>query len=514
MKRWVNVLDVCLVVAAAWFVLPLLVLGREPEMALPFGNHITAGLSQRNLLIYLVVLWIRLHLRTESGESWLIRFCKGLSPALGSLLIGVVAFLVYLNIGAFRSWPTGDSIPSKLVPISILEHGNMDLEAFREGVPSGRGYGFYRTGDRSISVYPPGTPLTALPVYAAFAVLLPETFHSWRWAYSVPGGDDLPNVANFMEQFSAALIAALAVVVFWQICLRVTTDRRASLWFTVAYGLGTSLLSTASLALWQHGPACLFLGLMVLCLLRGREGGSWFLALAGLSGGWAYICRPPVVVVLAVFALWVVLEFRWRAIAFLVPCAVPSVAIMIWNQVVYGSFMGGYAPLASVFVAFDWRVFMALLFSPSRGVFIFSPFLLFAVALGIKQLFKTSLSFPSFCFYSAVANVILFSCWGTWTAGSSFGPRYLCEAALFLSLVFPFHVHLPAVPRFLREVFIVAVLFSCFIHITGARQGDHSWTSRVYVQDNLPAAWKWRDSQLVWTLIGGPDEPAAKAAEE
>jgi len=359
MKRAVSVLDVCLVLLAVWFVLPLLVLGYEPALPLPFGNHIAGGLSQRNLLIYLVVLWIRLHLRTEPGQAWLARFCGSLSPFLASLLIGVVAFLVYLNIGVCRAWPTGDSIPSKLLPISILEQGNMDLEVFRAGIPEGRSYSLCKLGDRSISVYPPGTPLTALPVYAAFAVLFPEMFHSWRWAYSVPDGDDLPNVANFMEQFSAALIAALAVVVFWQICMRVTRDRRSSLWFTVAYGLGTSLLSTAGLALWQHGPACLFLSLMVLCLLRAKEEGAWFLVLAGLSGGWAYVCRPPVVVVLAAFALWVVLAFRWRAIPFLVLCAVPSIAIMIWNQVVYGSFMGGYAQLVSVFVPFDggssWR---------------------------------------------------------------------------------------------------------------------------------------------------------------
>jgi len=142
---------------------------------------------------------------------------------------------------------------------------------------------------------------------------------------------------------------------------------------------------------------------------------------------------------------------------------------------------------------------------------VFSPFLLFAAAAGVKQVFKFPLSVSSFCFYSAVANVILFSCWGTWTAGSSFGPRYLCEAALFLCLIFPFCFRLPDVSRLLREMFILAVLFSLFIHMTGARQGDHSWTSRVYVEDSLPAAWKWRDSQLVWTMIGGPDEPGSTA---
>lgn len=513
MKRWLNILDICLVLLAAWFVLPLLVVGRELEIPLPFGNHISASLSQRNLLIYLVVLWLRLQLRAKAGELWLSRFCKSLSPFLGSLLIGVVAFLLYFHIGQCRAWPSGDTVPSKLLPISLLEQGNMDLEVFRSGIPEYRAYGLHKIGDRSISAYPPGTSLTALPVYTVFAVLFPEAFHSWRLAYSIPNGDDLPNVANFMEQFSASLIAALAVVVFWLICVRVTKDRQSSLWFTAAYGLGTSLLSTASLALWQHGPACLFLGLMVLCLLRAKEKGFWLLVLGGLSGGWAYVCRPPVAVVLAVLALWVVLEFRWRAIGFLISCAVPAVGVMIWNQVVYGNVMGGYGPFVSAFVTFDWRVFLTLLFSPSRGIFMFSPFLLFAVAACLRPFIKFPLGLSSFCLYGALAIAIFFSCWGTWAAGSAFGSRYLCEAALLLSLLLPFCFRLPAVPRWLREAFILAVLLSCFIHITGARHGDHSWTSRVYVEDNMTSAWRWRDSQLVWTMIGGPDESATKGEE-
>ena len=141
MKRWVNLLDVLLMLAAGWFILPVLVFGRELEIPLPFGNHITAGLSLRNVLVCLVVLWIRLHLRTATGEAWLSRFARSLSPFLASLLVGVVAFLIYLNIGHFRVWPSGDTIPSKLLPISILEQGNVDLEIFRQGIRPGRSYG-------------------------------------------------------------------------------------------------------------------------------------------------------------------------------------------------------------------------------------------------------------------------------------------------------------------------------------------------------------------------------------
>lgn len=513
MKRFINILDVCLVLVVLAFVVTTLFVGREPELPLPQGNHITVGLSQRNLFICMAVLWIRLHLRSGSGEVWLCRFARSLSPFLVSSLIAFLSFLVFLNVGSSRAWPSGDTIPIKLQPISILEHGNLNLEVFRAGIPESRAYGFYRAGGQLLSAYPPGAALTALPVYGAFKVLAPEPFDSWRCAYAVPNGDDLPNVANYMERFSSSLISALSVVVFWLICVRVTKDRMSSLWFTAAYALGTSLLSTASLALWQHGPACLFLGLMILLLLKAEERGRWSLVLAGLSAGWAYVCRPTVAVALAPLALWVVWKFRWRALEFLLASAVLGVGVMVWNRVVYGSAAGGYSQLAAVFVPFDWNVFLALLFSPSRGLFVFSPFLLVAAAAGLRSIPRSPLSLPAFCLYASVANLVLFSCWETWSAGSSFGSRYLCEAALLLSLLLPFCFHLQTASRWLREAFILAVLCSCFIHITGARQGDHGWTSRAFRGDDLAAAWKWRDSQLVWTMIGGPDDPTATAGE-
>jgi hypothetical protein len=510
MRRLINILDVCLALAAAWFVLPLLITGDELELPLPFGNHITAGLSERNLLILFLALWIRLHLRLKSGEAWLTRFSKRLSPFLESLLIGAMAFLLYSHIGHFRAWPSGDTISNKLLPISILERGDLNLDEFVSGIPKDRRYCLRCVEEHEYSIYPVGTPLTALPVYAFFAAVFPKEFHSWTWAYAVPEGDNLPNVANFMEQFTASWIGALAVVVFWLICLRVTKDRSASLWFTVAYGVGTSLLSTASLALWQHGPASLFLGLMFLFLLRSEEGGRWPLVLAGLFAGWASVCRPTTVVVIAGFVVWVLWKFRFRAIWFLFSCAVPVIGVMILNWTLFGNVMGGYGQFVSAFVPFNGRAMLAILFSPSRGLFLFSPFLLFALGMGLRRMWRSPLDLSAFCLYAATAAAVFFSCWSSWSAGSSFGSRYLCESALILCLILPLGYRHVRVSRPWRDAFILAVLLSCYIHLMGARHGDHEWTVRAFQGDDVKAAWQWRDSQLIWTLIGGRDGIALK----
>lgn len=520
MKRWVGLFDALLVVAAAWFVLPPVIAGHEVRLPLPFGGSLSGALTLRNVVFFLVALFIRIHLRVpgRQGErsgpagqatgSVVTRFLSGLSPSMQAALIGIAVALVCLSASQPRAWPSGDTVPAKLVPISLLDEGNMDLDEFRAGLNPGRMYGLYLSGSHAWSAYPPGTALTALPLYGAFRLLFPAEFASWRHAYAVPEGDDLPNVANLMEQLSAAAIVGLTAIGVWLFCLRVTGHVAASLWYTLAVSFGTSLLSTAGLALWQHGPACLFLVLMLyLLLLTSDRCRSERLLLAGLCAGWAYVCRPTVAVGIAVMSLWVLREHRWKALWFLVPCAGLVVAIAGWNAHVYGTWRGGYVQNAATFSSFDARVLLTHLFSPSRGLFVFSPFLLFAAWGGARLAAKQPLGLAAFCLYAALATLALFTAWSTWAGGSSFGPRYLCEAAVLLALVLPFAW--PALPprRWARELFVWAVLFSCALHVVGARNGDRGWTGTVFGGEDLPTLWKWRDSQAAWTFLGAPEAP-------
>lgn len=499
--RWIRALDVLLWLSAAWFVLVPLLFGRAIEIPLPLGGHISGSLTQSNLLVFWALLLARLGLAGSANEQ---RAGAGLSVGTEGLLIGAACLVIYLACSQDRVWPSGDTIPTKLVPISLLEEGNLDLNEFVRGIPFDRRYGLYWTEGRAFSAYPPAPALVALPVYSVFRVLAPAAFRSWREAYSIPGGDDLPNVANLMEQISAALIAALAAVAFWRLCLRVTGgDRRASRWFTVALALGTPLMSTASQALWQNGPACLFIVLMFYLLLpasEARGSGPWFAA--GLCGGLACACRPTAALVAGFAFLWVLAHHPRRAAWFLAPAGAVAAAFMLWNYRVFGNVAGGgYGQNLHLFTAFDARVLWVHLFSPSRGLFAFSPFLLFAAVLGGRQAAREPLSLASFGLYGALATAVLFSCWTTWSGGVAFGPRYLTEAALLLAMALPAGFRVLAGRRWARIAFVLAVLFSCHLHIMGARHGDGGWTNRVFKGDDLPSMWDVRHSQLVGTLL-------------
>ena len=494
--RALDILDAILCIAAVVFVIPPL-----------FDPNVHLGLSRTNLILFWLLLFVRAQLRSQSGRPrWWGRVLPFLSPAVESLFVGLVFLLIYVGVSQYRVWPSGDTVPAKLLPISILSQHNLDLSEFLQGINIYRQYGLFRMGDHYLSAYPPGTALTALPIYAVFRVLFPESFHSWHWVYALESGDDLPNVVNLMEQYSAGIIAALAVMVFYRFCLNVTRTRGISLWLALAYGLGTSLFSTGSLSLWQHGPACLFLGLMFLLLLKAETGSAWRIVLAGLCAGWVYVCRPTAAVIIAVTFAWTVVRFRWRSAWFALSCGAVLAGLLAWNQMVYGSPAGGYTQTTVDFVPFRLTVFLSLLFSPSRGLFVFSPFLLFAVALGLRHAIRSPLDLPAFLLYGALATVVLFSCWETWAGGACFGPRYLCEAGLLLALILPYGARALRSRPALWGLFVFTVLLSCHIHILGARWGDREWTVQVQANhwDDVATLWKWRDSQLMWTLDGAP----------
>lgn len=521
LKIMLNLLDLLLVLLAAWFVVPPALLNRIVHLPLPFDNHIASSPTLANLLGFLALLILRFALgRKNARGTCLTRAIAHLPAAWQPAIAGLVSLFVFLGVAQRGMWPTGDSIPAKLVPISLLEEGNLDLNEFLPGIPRELAYGIHILNGRALagqalsgralsgqahSAYPLGTSFSVLPVYAAYRSLFPDRFAQWRETYRQPGGDQSPlNIANRLERISAAVIAALCVVLFWLLAEKETTQRQSLVWFSVAFALGTSMSSTAVTGLWQHGPGCLFV-LLTLWMLRKAESGlSGWLIGAGLSAAWAYWCRPTTLFITATFAVYVLITYRARALYFLIPCAMGGFGAIAFNQWMFGNPTGGYAGNMSLFVTFDPAVALAHLASPSRGLLLFSPFLAFAVIAGIRRLRKFPLDWSSFCLYAAMVQLVLFSCWRTWTAGSAFGPRYLCEAAMLLCVAMTTSLSGMSWVSWKGRTFAAMVLFSCLLHLTGGSQGDRGWTANAYVPDSLENAWNLPNSQIAWTLEINP----------
>src|SRR5262249_54869234 len=142
------------------------------------------------------------------------------------------------------------------------------------------------------------------------------------------------------------------------------------------FAFGTPAWSAASRALWQHAPSMLVLALAV--VLQRRASHFWLLgALLGVS----YVIRPTNALPIVLTAAWVLYGHRGKTIEFAAGLAAVLAAFVAANDQVYG------APLSPYYHPGHWgrsifvtEALAGTLVSPGRGLFVYSPILLYCAA--------------------------------------------------------------------------------------------------------------------------------------
>jgi hypothetical protein len=147
------------------------------------------------------------------------------------------------------------------------------------------------------------------------------------------------------------------------------------------------------------------------------------------------------------------------------------------------------------------------LFSPSRGLFVFSPVLLFAVS-GFVIALRDPKERPLNIAYGAiiVGQSIIVGAGSMWWGGHSFGPRLMTDAVPFLAYFVTFNFRLPArVSPLTRGILSACItlfaLISVLINAQGALRGSPMlWNVLPRNIDQYPSrAWDWRDPQFART---------------
>jgi hypothetical protein len=143
-----------------------------------------------------------------------------------------VAFVFLIYNSNLRLIRIDDIVPVRLLPFSILLHGNLYLDEWVEPYLTGaRGlFGVYfvaRAHGHWISAYPVITPITITPLYVA-----PAIWVSRQQPPLVHGDIIYAAVIDIMEKLSASLIATVSVDIFYR-SLRKVASTMSSL--TIAF---------------------------------------------------------------------------------------------------------------------------------------------------------------------------------------------------------------------------------------------------------------------------------------
>lgn len=419
---------------------------------------------------------------------------------VGALLFALAAVAYSANL---REISAQDTLPNRLLPVAVIEYGTVTLDPFLGDPTPGarRPYWAVEAGGHYHSVYPLLPGLLAVPVY--LVPVLMGVKLSWP-------------LVDLLAKLSATLIAALSVTIVHGVARRLASPSTALL-VAVVYAFGTSTWSISSQGLWSHGPAQLFLALAIAAAVSGRD---WA---CGLAAGLMVACRLPTLPMAGALLVHGFARGLGRGLTGGVVAAAVGAVVVAYNLLTFGTLQGGYAHLntnhlALVGIEGLWSTPLAeglagLLLSPSRGLWIYSPVLLFA-ALGVGLIPRDPRRGLLACLAGGIAvSVLLLAKYTVWWAGHSFGPRYLTDLlpALVLFLA-PVHERLLTRSGLLGTVFAALFAVSVAVQLVGVlyypspRAVDWN-TSPRNVDFAHERLWNWRDSQLERLLRNGPRPP-------
>lgn len=415
-----------------------------------------------------------------------------------SLLIALVCFAIYNANG--RAISAGDCYPARYLPLAVVQYHTVYLNPIANVVAQGRGdtafWMLHLPDGRLMSLYPITVPVVVAPLYVPAVLYL----HLRGWTEA-----RVDFVARVMEKLTASFLAALSAGLMY-LLLRRRAAMRTALLLTFAYALGTTTWVISSQALWQHGLAEL-LAIAALLLVTGPCTTPRAIALA-LACGVLAGNRPPDAILAAAIGLYaLVWAGRRRALLLAVVAALPILLVLFYNMSSVHRLGGGYA-LAGTPQFFSHPLFEGLagiLVSPTRGLFVFSPFLL-AILLVWRYLPRgRDERLLAAALGAAIVLQLVLYAKTDWRSGMSWGPRYMTDLLPFaIWLLVPVVESLRGV---LRAGFLAAVAASVAIQAIGAFSYVGWHDSPIVATGEAPgqfdAAWNWRNSSIFSPLRYG-----------
>jgi len=404
------------------------------------------------------------------------------------LFLSVLIIYVYF-INGFNSPNEGSRLA---LIMAIVEHQSFKINDFMEW-----------TWWIDYSEYPPGSGNYYSDKGPGLSFLgIPFYFLGKFVAYRLYSDPLLVNgtLASFVV-VCGSIFTALSVVVVFEFCKLLEINEKTSLLTALSYAFGT-IAFVYGKTFFAHGTSAFLLisaaYLTVHYFQNGRKD-STKVFLAGLALGYSVcidyqnvLALPPI---LAFYAFK--REFR-KLLLFLVPY-LACLGLLAWYHfVIFDSpfstpykYTGYYGEVQS-FQAFSYPMYLGLwglLFSTYRGLFYFSPFLLFT-AYGFVLFFRR---YPQEAIWFAsnfLLMLFVLSVYVVWHGGGAYGPRLLLSVIPFIVVPIGILLDTPHIAnnRWFQVIFFGTLAYSIFTIATGSVTDPvpFPWTPNPFLEYNLP----------------------------
>jgi hypothetical protein len=352
---------------------------------------------------------------------------------LHSLPAGGLIFLVALVVFWFSPvHQVSDSDFSMLLSQNLLEHGSFKLDQYHspqtlvhdDHVEVGT-YQLELVNNHVYYFFPPGSSVLSLPYVALLKSL----------GINAKDPSGTYGEMRIQSSLAALLMATLAVVFFCTARLVLST-----LWSSIiALGgaFGTQVWSTASRGLWTHTWELLLIGIVIFLLLESETGKRKLKpALLATVLAWAYFVRPTSSIAIAAVFVYLLLYHRRALVWYALTLAVWLAGFIAYSWHNFGKLLPSYyAPSRLNFAVFPTAL-AGNLISPSRGLLVYVPWVLFSTYLLVR--YRRYLDFRRLIWLSLLivtGNLIVVSSFPNWWGGRSLGPRLTTDLVPWLALL-------------------------------------------------------------------------------
>jgi hypothetical protein len=386
--------------------------------------------------------------RLTLAGRWTIR------PARSGLwLAGIFLFCFFYFLPRQGDWNQNSRLD---LILAIVNHQAISIDGYQwnTGVDSVYFHGHYYMNKA------PGQSLVGLLIYAGLRALLgwggeaslPEHIGLAGWWHSLYSYYFLLQCLETM--YTVAIPAVLLLMLFFWFLRFFLSSLLDRLLLTLALGMGTSVFAYSQV-FYPHVPCAglLFAAFVILYVMSHAEdlGPSrarwlcthpiWAMLLCGFSLGLSVLYDHTTAIIAAGLAGYALVRIPLRTLPFLAVGALPFLAAAgvydlaayhnatVTGYNVYGS---GIAGSDSSWPPAGYGLF-GLTFSPYRGLFFLSPFLLLAIP-GLFFWAKRGGWEWLVCAGIPISFIVAISTVSFWHGGVAVGPRYLVPIIPFLAL--------------------------------------------------------------------------------
>ena len=344
--------------------------------------------------------------------------------------------------------------------------------------------------DHVCSIFPPGAAFLAFPFFAPFVL----------------AGADALNLGLLVRvgHVAAATVEVIAALLLWSLMRRFVSARWA-LALVLLYFFGTSVRTIASQALWQHAGVHLAIAVALWLVISTRPAALWRELAAGVALGYGTVVRQTTGLLVPFLPA---ANIRATVVTF-VGAAIGVIPLLVYNALAFGNPLEqGYgtkpfdtSPLVGLY---------GLLLSPSRGLLVHEPYVIFAFAS--VALLKPGRDFLELRLLSLVyawaATAILYSTYAEWWGGRVFGPRFLDDLAPVLFTLLAWGIGHGLLARWpVRIAFWICAAWSLLLFQAAAFVYDQNTWDLNPTNINVDPArlLDWSDPQWLFVLRSLPE---------